>query len=291
MTAAMLSTKTGSTQDMIVRIYGDTIRCKIDREDQRFIYYRTPKTKRGETDIISRKEINEIVYGIDDQPTNIPPPKKEKRYDVIQGAVHAGYSRILSEDDLFGEDFSEVYDEMRGGIFIDGRINYFLNEEIGLGVLYSNSTYDSELEGVVLVDLPSGNTLSGRMLHDRTLNYYALNLAYRVSSPLSSFNLQLDVGFGVLSFRDEAIFVNNYTLESNSLGFHLSGSFQLDLGEGFYLPAYLSLKGFNLSEFDFNPSPDMDPELAEILELTYNNLGTGISASRIQLGLGLGFSF
>jgi hypothetical protein len=129
------------------------------------------------------------------------------------------------------------------------------------------------------------------MLHDRTLNYYALNLAYRVSSPLSSFNLQLDVGFGVLSFRDEAIFVNNYTLESNSLGFHLSGSFQLDLGEGFYLPAYLSLKGFNLSEFDFNPSPDMDPELAEILELTYNNLGTGISASRIQLGLGLGFSF
>jgi len=278
-------------QDLVIRIYGDTIHCKIDREEERFIYYRTPETKRGEEEIISRKEVREVLYGMDSQAEKVRPIKVAKDYEMVQATVHAGYSRILNSDDLYGQDFEELYDDLRGGVFIDGRLNIFLNEELGLGFLYSRSTYDAQSEAMVVATLPSGNMLTGGLAHDRRVNYFAVNLAYRVSKPLSNFNLQLDVGVGYLDFEDRGDFIGGYTLRSGSLGMHLSGSFQLGLGEGFYLPAYLSLKGFSLSTFDFEPSPEMDPELALGLSTLYDNLEGGITMTRLQIGLGLGFAF
>lgn len=288
---SVISAEEAMSQDMIVRIYGDTIHGKIDREDERFVYYRTLKTKRGEEEIISRKEVSEILYGMDDQAKSVPPPKTEKRFEVIQATIHAGYSRILNTDDLYGEDFQDLYDDMRGGVFIDGRLNVFFNDEIGLGFLYSRSNYDADSEAMVVATLPSGNMLTGELGHDRRVNYFALNLAYRVSKPLSNFNLQLDVGLGYLNFEDKGEFIGGYTLTSGALGMHLSGSFHLGLGEGFYLPAYISLKGFSLSQFDFEASAEMDPELAQGLEALYDNLEAGITMTRFEIGLGLGFSF
>ncbi|MCZ4407464.1 hypothetical protein O3Q51_01490 [Cryomorphaceae bacterium 1068] len=286
-----LSAFSAKGQDLIIRIYGDTIHSKIDREDERFIYYRTERTSRGETEVIARKEVREILYGIDTSiKTKIPPKKFEKGYKSFQVSVHAGYSRILSTDDLYGDDFESVYDEMRNGFFVDARANYFFNKGIGLGVLYSTSGYQTDSDIPVLVSLPSGTDLIGELSHDRTLNYYALNLAFRINQS-STVNFQIDVGMGLLTFEDQGDFIGAYNLTSSALGGHLSASFQLGLGEGFYLPAFFSLKGFSLSSFELNPSSEMNPELALGLQSLYDNLEGGITAGRLQLGLGLGFSF
>ncbi len=85
--------------------------------------------------------------------------------------------------------------------------------------------------------------------------------------------------------------MGDYTLTSSSIGGHLSASFQLGLGEGFYLPAFISIKGFRLSSFQFEPSSEMNPELALGVKSLYNNLEGGINANRIEFGLGLGFAF
>ena len=282
----------GQGQDLILRIYGDTIHCKIDQEDERFVYYRTRSSHRGETEIISRKEIREILYGLDtSENRKIASRRFRKEYETFQIAVQAGYSWILSADDLYGDEFESVYDEMRGGGFIDVRANYFLNSEVGLGVIYSRSRYQTNSSTPVLVNLPSGTDLVGDLSHDRSLNYYALNVAFRLDQSSSNMSFQINVGLGVLSFEDRGEFIGAYRLNSNSMGGHFSASFNLGLGEGFYLPAIISIKGFRLGTFDFTPSEEMNPELAVGLQELYNNLEGGINANRLQVGLGLGFAF
>ncbi|MGB6036503.1 MAG: hypothetical protein WBG42_09565, partial [Cryomorphaceae bacterium] len=251
----------GHGQDLIVRIYGDTIHCKIDEEDERFVYYRTKSSHRGESEIISRKEIRDILYGLEtSENLKIGPKRYRKEYETFQIAVQAGYSWILSEDDLYGDEFESVYDEMRGGAFIDVRANYFFNSEVGLGVIYSSSRYQTNSSTPVLVNLPSGTDLVGELSHNRTLNYYAVNVAFRLDQSSSNMSFQIDVGLGVLSFEDRGDFIGTYRLNSNSIGGHFSASFNLGLGEGFYLPAIISIKGFRLGTFDFKPSNEMNPE-------------------------------
>lgn len=279
-------------QDLIVRIYGDTIHCKVDQEDERFVYYRTESTSRGETEIISHKEIREILYDAEKSvKRNIAARKFRKEYETFQISVQAGYSWILSADDLYGDDFESLYDEMREGAFIDVRANYFFNSEVGLGALYSSSRYQTNSTIPVLVNLPSGKDLAGGLRHNRSLNYYALNVAFRLDQNSSNMSFQIDVGLGVLSFEDRGEFIGAYRLNSNSIGGHFSASFSLGLGEGFYLPATVSIKGFRLSTFDLKPSDEMDPELAVGLQDLYDNLEGGINANRLQVGLGLGFAF
>lgn len=279
-------------QDLIIRIYGDSIHCKVDAEEERFIYYRTASTKRGETEIISRKEVKSIIYGFESAAkAKIGERKVGKSYKSFEVAVQAGYSRILSTDDLYGEDFQNLYDEIRDGPYIDARANYFLNPDFGIGLVYSTSSYESNETILVEVTLPSGSILSGNISHDRTVSYYGFNLAYRPEPGISNVGFQLEAGLGFLQFEDKGDFVGLYNLQSSGIGGHISGSLRLGLGEGFYLPLFLSLKGFNITSFDFTASTEMDPELASGLASLYNNLEGGITMSRLQVGLGLGFSF
>jgi len=281
----------GKGQDLIIRIYGDTIYAKIDQEDERFIYYRTKDTNRSESEIIARKEVREIIYGaVGYDGKKIAAKKLGKDYETLQLSVRAGYSFILKTDDLYGDDFETVYDEMRGGVFLDARVNYFINRDIGLGVLYSSSRYQTNSSVPIIVSLPSGTDLTGELLHNRHLHYYAFNVAFRIQQS-STMNFQIEVGLGLLTFEDQAKFIGDYKLTSSSVGGHLSASLHLELGEGFYLPAVISLKGFSLSTFDLEASANMNPELVLGLESLYNNLEGGITTNRVQLGLGLGFAF
>jgi hypothetical protein len=280
-----------SAQDLIVRIYGDTLNAKIDKEDTRFIYYRTAETRRGEMEIIARKEVKEILYDfIQVKENRFVRRKPKKKHEIFQVIAHAGYSYILNTDDLYGEDFESVYREMRDGPFLDVRANYFLSADLGLGLLVSRSEYGMDEDIPILVELSDGTELTGDLSHSRELNYYAFNLAFTVQSS-HNFKLQIDVGAGALYFRDNSTFINDYTLESTALGGHISAGFHLVLGEGFYLPAVVSIKGFSLSNFDLATPSEMNEEVARGLQSIYDNLNNGISAGRIQLGLGLGFAF
>jgi hypothetical protein len=279
-------------QDAIIRIYGDTVFCKIDQEDSRFIYYRTAESHKGETEIISRKEIRTIIYGLSEASiSKIKPKKPEKAFETIQFSVHAGYSWILSADELYGEDFDDFYDDMRGGPFIDARLNYFLTQELGLGLLYSTSRYETDPIGIVVSNPTTGNSFNGELLHNRNINYYALNVGFRSVQASSNINLQLDIGLGILTFEDNGRFISDYRMTDTTLGGHLSGSFRLGLGQGFYLPAFISLKGFRLGNLDIEPSDEMEEEVEIALKSIFESQPRGLTMSRVQFGVGLGVSF
>jgi hypothetical protein len=287
-----LGTTAVSAQDQIVRIYGDTIQCYIEREDQQFLYYKPFDSKKAETEVISVKEVIDIIY--DRSVTRIRKYDEKiesKKFRRFQISSVYGYSWTLSADDIYGEDFQLVYDELRGGPFLDLRLNCFLNEEVGLGLLYSNSQYENNEDVGVAVRFQDGTEVSGPLDHDRTIHYYALNLAFNHSSERNNFAFQIDIGLGLLTLEDRAAFINDYTLRSSGLGGHISARFSIDLGEGFYLPANVGLKGFNLRTFDITPSQEMAPDIIRVLDSIYETAQNGITMNRVEVGLGLGFSF
>lgn len=286
-------TETSVAQDLIVRIYGDTIRGIVEKEDQRFVYYQTLKSKKGETELISLKEVSAIIYDADNAQGR---KLKESRNSSVRGAIQismqTGFSLILGEDDLYGEDFELIYDELRFGPVLDARVNYFLREDLGLGIVYSTSQYESvtDVAASILV-LPDSVLYTGAIDHDRRMNYYGLNLAFKNENSNMNLNYQVDIGLGLITLEDNGTFIENYRLNSSGVGGHISGTVQLGLGQGFYLPLMASLKGFNLNEFTITPSAEMPSEIVPLLEEVYNSLDAGITAMRFQLSLGLGFSF
>ena len=80
---------TVKSQDLIVRIYGDTLSGKVDKEDARFVYYRTIHTKKGETEIISLKEVAEIIYGGDVSASRKPKEKRLEKSKEVEALLIA----------------------------------------------------------------------------------------------------------------------------------------------------------------------------------------------------------
>ncbi|MCH2214446.1 MAG: hypothetical protein MK086_04665 [Flavobacteriales bacterium] len=296
-----------NSQDFIIRIYGDTIAAKVDEKDQRFVYYRTIHTRKGQTEIISLKEVAEIIYGGDMSNSRKPKEKQpSKLREVIQISAQGGYSWMLNEDDIYNtsalntqlaELIEEVYRDLRSGPFLDIHANYLVNEDLGVGFLYSTSRYQNNTDlAIALVTVPDplspdSTVYSGPLDHDRQVNYFGLNLAFRNKSSDTNFNFQIDLGMGFLSLEDRGSFINEYRLSSTGIGGHISASFQLNLGEGFYLPISALLKGFNLSSYQITPSNKMPRDVELAIESIYNQLDGGITMTRFQLGLGLGFTF
>lgn len=281
-----------SAQDQVIRIYGDTLECYVEKEDGRFLYYKLSNSRKAETEMMSMKEVVDIIYDrkIVRKTESERKIEREKTRRLQASAIY-GYSWTLRDDDIYGEGFEDVYGELRGGPFLDFRVNYFIEEEIGVGALYSTSRFENNERFGVEFEFPDGTVVSGPLDRDRTVNYYALNLALNYSSDETNFHFQLDLGLGWLTLEDRAVFINDYILKSSGIGGHISARLNIDLGEGFYLPANVALKGFNLRSFDLVTSDEMAPEVRFVLQRLYDTAPNGVRMNRVELGVGLGFSF
>lgn len=280
---------TSMAQDYIIRIYGDTISAKVDRSTERFVYYRTPDTRRGEQEIISKKEVSEILYNADPDPNdNLKAWKETRKYSLFELGIDGGYSRLFNLENPFGTDFDEYYKELSNGTYVHGSVIYRVNEELGFGVSYAHSEYSNKVE-VVLVN-PGGARLSGMLSNDHVLDYYAATLSYIPVEFQSGNRVQVIAGVGVMRFVSSSRVVYPFRLEATSFGAHLGVSFELALGGGFYLPLRLTVRGFNVFDVSFKPGENMPDDVRSDLEVLYGPQ-TGINFGRADIGAGLIFAF
>ncbi len=210
-----------SAQDYIIRIYGDTIHCKVDNSTDRFVYYRTPSTRRGQQEIISKKEIDEVVYNANPNPKDrLKAWKDTRKFNRFELGVDGGYSRVFKVENIFGSDFDEYYDKLANGTYVHGHLVFNFNENLGLGVAYSHSEYSNGVD-VVLV-MPGSGNLNGRLSDDRKIDYYAVNLSYRPLEFQSGNRVNITLGLGLLRFASSSELIYPYKLEARTLGAHLS---------------------------------------------------------------------
>ncbi len=274
-------------QDLIIKITGDTLRCKVEQANDQFVYYRTASTKRGESDVISRKEVREIIYAAYSTTSKERNAlKREKSYETLAFWGGGGYSRVI-EAEVDGPDgIKEYYNKLNNGYWYGGGFNYFVNAEIGFGAFYSTSEYSN----TITVE----DTITGRIgpLTDYIrLQYVGLNFVVRMKQSQDNWlTYQLNLGPGWSMYENDAALFYGYALRSNALGIHFNGELMASLGQGTYIALQMGIKGISHGEVAFTPADDMPADLSEQIQLLIDQ-SLPLNVFRLDLGLTFTISF
>jgi hypothetical protein len=283
---ALLKPTEARAQDFIITIAGDTLKGKVQQTNDQFVFYRTSKTKRGESDVISRKEVREILYGAYDvsarESNDLVKPRRDDAFSVWGGG---GFSRILESDADISDDFKDYYDRLKSGYWIGGGVNFFPANELGFGVLYSTASFSNS---ITVQQTTTGRV--GTLADNITLQYIGANLALRLQGAEDWYVIMLNVGPGLSLYRNDAQLFNGYLLQSNALGIHLNGEFGASLGQGMYIGLQLGFKGISHSDYTYTPAADMPADLVEELR-SLLDASVPFNVFRMDVGVTFSISF
>lgn len=275
-----------NAQDIIVRITGDTLHVKVDSQNDTFVYYISPDSKRGEREVISRKEIAQILYNFEkpDGQLKRKANYKTRDYQVIQFyAQFTGY--YLPDENIPKGNFKEYYEELQFGTGYKAGGNYFLSKQFGVGLTYSLSKFSNSI--------PVRDTLSGargRLSDDVSINYFGASAEFRFDLGESETNFMLSVGAGMNLYHNDAKRIYGYILKAHSVGFHATASLNLSLGGGLYIPITFGYIGNTVGNISLEYADNMPDQLRESLQLSLNDVNS-LSVGRLFAGLGLSFAF
>ncbi len=272
-------------QDIIVRVTGDTIHVNVESSNETFVYYTSASTKRGELDVISRKEIAEILYNVENvKGRQRQVNRREARaYELIQ--VYLSFQGCFLPNAAIPEgEFKEYYTVLQYGSGFRGGLNFYFNEFIGIGATYSKSSYKNSIP----VQLVSTG-VQGNLSDDIRIQYLGTGAVFKFNMGEKKTNFTLEAGAGINFFNNDAESVYGYNLKGQGLGIHLSGAFNLNLGGGLYLPLKVGYIGNYVGNLTLKTNTNMPAELKNELEDAIEN--QNISVTRLSLGAGLLFAF
>lgn len=279
----LFSTKWTIAQDLIVTITGDSIYCRAEKTTDTFVYYVTRKTKRGKFELISRKEVVDVIYNFED---GFLTKGKLKDFSVVQVYGTFTGSRILTGGVRnLSERFDEYISKLKWGSGYTAGVNLFVSKSIGLGVLYSQSNYSNSIDIVQV-----GTGFRGELSDDFSLKYIAFSLAYRVNIHSSESFILLCGGLGYVSYHNDASTIYAYTLDGSTIGSHLYVSFNLSLGSGIFIPIQFGFKGTSISNFDLKFKESLPKDFEEAILSDIEN-SEPASYLRLELSVGLLISF
>jgi len=270
-------------QDLIVTIFQDSIHCKVDKTTDTFIYYRTRKTKRNTSDIISRKEVFEVIYNFEDQ--NIPASRLR---DYEQFEVYGAFtgSRLLSEiPRSLPNEFSEYLDQLKWGIGYSAGLNFKFAEKYGVGFLFAQTEFNNSVDVMQV-----GTSVTGTLSDEIRMTYVALGFVLSGTAESTQTFFQLNTGLGFLYYLNEARTIYPFRVQGSSLGGHLLGSANFSLGSGVYIPVQFGLKGFSVRSLDLSFPSDLPDEFREGISLEVMS-NEPIMVLRLELSIGLLISF
>ncbi len=279
----VLSSNYLSCQDLIITIFQDSIHCKVDKTNDTFIYFRTKKTKGNSPDVISRKEVAELIYNFDQRSI---PSRKQRDYDMFEVYGSFAVTRLLSEipRNLPGE-FSEYLNQLKWGFGFSAGTNILISENMGIGISFSQTNFENSVEVMQV-----GTGITGTLSDDIVLTYLGVGVVYSgVSGEGRSF-FQLNAGLGYLWYSNEARTIYPYNVNSRSLGGHISTSLNFSLGSGVYVPVQIGLKGFSASSMKLSFPGDLPDEFREGITLEVEN-NDPAAVLRVHLSVGLLISF
>lgn len=281
-----LSILSVSGQDIIVRITGDTLHVKVESTNDSFVYYRSVDTKRGAVDVISRKEIAEILYKFEDPSNSLRRSNmnEARNYERIQFWVaFSGYYQ--PNLGIADNDFKEYYQKLEWGLGFNLGINYFLNERLGIGLIYSKSRFKNSIPVSIL-----NTSISGNLSDDLKLQYFGTGLVLRFPFGRSESHFLIGAGAGINHYYNEAEVIYAYTLKANGIGIHVDTSLNLSLGGGLYMPIKFSYMGNTVGNFTIKTQDGMPDDIKRDLEKSAQN-SDNFSVTRFSLSGGLLFAF
>jgi len=273
-------------QDIIVRITGDTLHVKVDSQNDTFVYYISSDSKRGEQEVISRREIAQILYNYESQTTKLKRKSNLKKRDYQTLAFYAQFSGYyLPNPDIPDDAFKEYYEELQFGTGYKAGANYFLTKQLGIGITYTIAKFSNS---VPVIHPPT--SAQGRLSDNLKISYYGANVAFRFDLGYSETNFMLSVGLGLNHYRNDGEIIYGYRTKAQNIGFHATAAFNLSLGGGLFIPVTLGCIGSQVGNISLEVDANMPNEFKESLEVSFSE-GNSLSVIRFFAGIGLAFAF
>lgn len=277
-------------QDLLITITGDTIRCRVEQSNEQFVYYRTLKTRRGEQDVISRKEVREVVYaayeaGVKER--NALADRGRKFSPGLWGG--GGWSVLVDNGQEPGENLEAYYRQLRSGYWVGGGAYFMLSQELGLGGIYSISRFANSI-GVQLSNQQNVVIRTGILSDDIRIQYIGAGLVLRLGADTDWYRLQLNIGPGLNLYRNDARFFFDYALRSTGVGGHMSLEGLLNLGQGMSLGVHAGFKGIQNTSLKAEYTDGIPDDVFELLKLLNENQRP-LNVLRLDVGVSFHIQF
>ncbi|MGG7661057.1 outer membrane beta-barrel protein [Dyadobacter sp. BHUBP1] len=251
-------------QDLIVTTSGDSIRCKITREQGNFVYFTYNKFGVPAKTLMATSDIADKRTNFYHEPVEIVSKPVFNRW---QYRFHGGYSRRVARvSDQVSPGAMSYLKKMRSGYTLGGDIHYFISEPFGLGAKYSYNHYQFKNAG----------------FQDRVnLNYFAVSALNRLVLQSGS-DVYIGANMGYQSYKDQ---VNSngapVSITGGTVGVGLEIGYGMRMSDASKLYLNFSVLSGTISKVNVNSGGRK--ETVQLEKGEYESL------ARLELTLGLVF--
>jgi hypothetical protein len=205
-----------------------------------------------------------------------------KEYDRFRVAANFGYSyQIAKTPQGLAPSIRDYGQALKSGYHFSFDGSVFLNEMIGLGIMYSQFNTANRLPDGIYLEDAQGNRTYGQMSDDINLNFIGPSLCLRYFNAKKTNALIMHIRVGQINYYNEAVLVNPLKLTGTSFAFAYDIGYDLALTKSISLGFQLCFVFSNM--FRYNESNGARTRRIRLPE------GQHQSLSRVDLGVGLRF--
>jgi len=268
----IFSYKFSFSQDLIVRNNGDSINCKINEVKKGIIRFHFIYKGELRNTLLPLDQVKSYHYNYFPS-TSVPTVTKIKvlNNQHWQFCIDGGWAYQLPK---ISPDLSpEIYDymkELKTGYQIGGEINYFVIDQMSLGLKYKTFKTSNRIDDIVFYD-DFGNMVEGTISDNISITYIGLvyNSYLFNSSKKNAFSIGASIGY--LGFKNNFIFIDDFSQSGSTIGFGLQIGYDIGINKNFALGFNLSMINGTLSRYEL--SDGVNTETIKLPKDNYIGLG------------------
>ncbi|MFB6318315.1 hypothetical protein [Saccharicrinis sp. FJH54] len=267
------------SQDLIVTTDGDSLNCEITKVRPDFIYFTFNMKGENKKTLIARKEVADVKYNFHPvEKTSESGYANKGSYDPLRIAIFGGYSYQTAKiADNVPTDFLPYMKKLKSGSNIGGDITYFISESVGFG--FRLSQFKTSNSADIYVTGPDGSRTYGEMSDNIRINYWGPTLTSRTYNRLQNNAFYSTLSLGYISYLDDYIMIDNYSIKGHTIGYLLEIGYDIDLSNNVALGFQLSFYAgnlFNINISDGNTITEVQFEAGEYESVSRIDFTVGI---------------
>lgn len=269
------------SQDLIVTTGGDSIHCAITKVKPDFIYFTFRYDGEYRSTLLPRSQVQYYREGYY-QFAEVPKDKLVGAADFTRFSfgIGGGFSYLTGRvSDNIPPDLRDYIKQLKSGYHINADFTFFIIEYLGVGAKYS--MFKTQNDVGIYVEDSSGQIITGMLEDDMTIHFVGPTFFTRGSFKEEKAHFLFGIGAGYLRYKNEAQFIDAFTLTSNTFGMSFDLGMDFRLASRLYMSVAFSYMIGTITQYEYD-----DGVIKETIKLNkdeYENI------SRLDLSVGLRF--
>ena len=273
------------SQDLIVTTSNDSINCKITKLKKENIHFIFKNKTEYQSTLIPLSKVSFYKYDFF-QKNKIPKeaiPGYED-YQKIRISCSGGYSYApASLRNNTNSELRNYYNDLRSGYNLETGFTYFINKTIGFGLKYNILKSSNSLDNVNFIGI-NGENLVGKLEDNISASFFGGSMALRFISKSKKNAFLMVSSIGYMTYTNNQILVDPFTLKSNGLGLVSEFAYDLGLSDNLSLGFQIGMSTGFLNQIELNT-----PTGIEAFKLPDNERLQG--SARLDFSIGLRYYF